>query len=101
MIRQRERLPALNFPHRNTDDDVRVRAAAAWLDDTFPGWGEKIDLDNFQMEDNDRCIAAYLGLNDYWRALAVRYQDETHNDCTAVFASYTDEWVNEILLRRN
>lgn len=49
----------------------RVKAGAALLDDSDPGWVDRINLEKFSLRSECRCILGQLD-GDYWRGLKKR-----------------------------
>jgi hypothetical protein len=78
--------------------EARIPRAARWLDETYPGWAEKIDLDYFNMAESSRCIGHYLGV-DWWNGLSVRFQRETEVSSAEVFSGNSSVWRREVLAR--
>lgn len=50
----------------------RVAAGAAWLDEKYPGWEDKIDLGLLNIARADTCVLGQLGLGDQYFNLAGR-----------------------------
>lgn len=50
--------------------DIRTRAAAGArvMDDVFPGWHDKIDLDRLDMSRTDACVLGQVDAG-YWHAV--------------------------------
>ena len=48
-----------------------VRKGAVYLDKTYPGWDEKIDLGTFSIGTYERCVLGQLHTGGYQQGLAV------------------------------
>lgn len=42
--------------------DPRVQRGAELLDERMPGWADKVDVDEFDLRDGDRCVLGQIGL---------------------------------------
>lgn len=77
---------------------ARVEQAALWLDEHYPGWAQLIDLDDFHMDDDEKCIGGQIGVS--WEVLRDSYKADSGRYVNGLFASYDEEWAGEILARR-
>ena len=73
-----------------------VDSAARWLDETYPGWAATIDVENFEIEDPQKCVGHYLDV-DWYEDLCIPFKAATGNP-TGVFADekLQEYWVEEI-----
>lgn len=78
---------------------TEVPSAADWLDDHYPGWANKIDLDTFDMEDSRHCIGGQIGV--HWWDLTQGWEAFSGLTDTGAFAAYTNEWRFQIGARQN
>ncbi len=46
----------------------RVVEGTKWLDETHPGWEEKIDTDDFDMDDSHGCVIGNV-MGSYWNLI--------------------------------
>jgi len=70
--------------------------AAAWLDETYPGWANLIDRENFDMGDPNACIGHYLGVSWDLQLSEPFSRSRDEYGTTGAFSSYTDEWQEQI-----
>lgn len=81
-------------------DDARL------LDEHYPGWYEKIDLNEFNVHLTTNCILAYVfgsftkGLRELGLELEDAYKYGFAASYHASDVSMTGEWKNEILARK-
>jgi hypothetical protein len=79
----------------DNEERLLIHRAAAWLDDAYPGWAETIDVSDFDMADDCRCIGGYLRV-DWDYDLKRSYQQETGRDGTGLFSGFDSFWLEEI-----
>lgn len=87
-----------------------VKAGVEWLDNSYPGWYNKIDLTNFQFKYSDSCVIGQLNLwGKVGRSSELAYNlgfdiDIDVCDCTLQENSKTtkilhNEWLKQIKLK--
>lgn len=88
-----------------TIEEGRVTRGAAWLDENYPGWVDRIDLGALDMANECWCVVGQANPNgDYYQAMDDQWLDEWHLGFTLLFGDdwglLTEAWKTEIRRRR-
>jgi hypothetical protein len=85
----------LEFQYNN-----RVKVAAKWLDEYYPGWYHQIDITELDLSSPEKCICGQLTLD--WNTIATRIRTDKNVNTAAIFSATWFEryWINEINFRR-
>jgi hypothetical protein len=52
------------------DMKIAVKQGTFWLDENYPGWAERIDLDSLKMQSCENCVIGQAVMNKgYWQVI--------------------------------
>lgn len=90
-----------------TQSEEIIAKGVTWLDENYPNWESKIDLDRLKMSNSCRCILGQLFINfsDFFigRNLPSSWAEEHGFDAsknTLDYSELQDKWTSEIIKRR-